>query len=95
MKAEPDRGWAALGRDTEAAISRGDGPGSKAGQQLALRRQELYEQFTGGDAEMKESLKNLYRDQANWPASFKKPFSDAVDMFLRHATEVLKKTSSG
>ena len=44
---------------------------------------------------MKESLKKLYRDQANWPASFKKPFSDAVDMFLQQAAEGLKKTSPG
>jgi DNA-binding transcriptional MerR regulator len=93
MKAESDRGWAELGRDAEAAISRGEGPGSKTGQQLALRRQKLYDQFTGGDPGMKESLKNLYHDQANWPASFKNPFSDAVDIFLRQATEGLKKAS--
>lgn len=95
MKAESDRGWAELGRDTEAAISRGEGPNSKTGRQLAVRRQELYEQFTGGDPGMKESLKKLYHDQANWPASFKKPFSDEVDMFLRQASEGLKKSAPG
>jgi DNA-binding transcriptional MerR regulator len=93
MKAESDRGWTELARDTEAAISRGEGPISKTGQQLAVRRQKLYDQFTGGDPGMKESLKKLYSDKANWPESFKNPFSDAVDIFLRQATEGLKKAS--
>jgi hypothetical protein len=92
-KAESDRGWSELGRDAEAAKSRGEGPLSKARQRLALRRQRLVEQFTGGDLGMKESLKKLYRDQAHWPVSFKKPFSDAVDVFLRPAGKGLKQAS--
>lgn len=95
MKAESDRSWAELARDAEAAISRGEEPGSNRGLQLAARRQKLLDQFTGGDRGMKESLKKLYHDQANWPASFKKPFSDAVDTFLRDASKELSKTSRG
>jgi hypothetical protein len=41
--------------------------------------------FTGSNPEIAESLKKLYADKANWPTSFKKPFSDAVDNFLCEA----------
>ncbi len=87
VQAEADRGWAALVRDTEAAIARGEDPCGKVGQKLAVRRQELLDQFTGGDVGMAVNLKKLYADKANWPASFKKPFSDAVDAFLSEAAK--------
>jgi MerR family transcriptional regulator, thiopeptide resistance regulator len=92
MKAESDRGWAALARDTEAAITQGEDPCGKVGQQLAVRQNELVEQFTGGNPGMRESLRKLYADHANWPESFKKPFSDAVDTFLRQAAKELART---
>jgi DNA-binding transcriptional MerR regulator len=94
VKAESERGWSELARDTEEAISRGELPGGKARRQLAARRQKLLEQFTGGDPGIRESFRKLYADQSNWPESFKKPFSDAVDMFLRQASEELMKASS-
>ena len=47
VQAESEHGWAALARDTEAAIARGEDPNGETGQQLARRRQKLLEQFTG------------------------------------------------
>ena len=94
VQAESERGWAALAKDTEAAISRGEDPSGETGQQLALRRQKLLEQFTGGDPDMEKNLQRLYADKANWPSSFKKPFSDAVDRFLCQAAEELAKAPS-
>lgn len=47
-----------------------------------MRRQELLDQFTGGDPGMEENLQKLYADKANWPENFKRPYSDAVDAFL-------------
>ena len=43
---------------------------------------------------MEENLRKLYADKANWPESFKKPFSDAVDNFLCLAAEGLAKTTA-
>jgi hypothetical protein len=41
---------------------------------------------------LEQNLQKLYADKANWPASFKKPYSDAVDNFLRQAAEALAKS---
>jgi DNA-binding transcriptional MerR regulator len=94
VQAESQRGWDDLVRDTEAALARGEHPRSETGQQLAERRQKLLDQFTGGDPGMEENLHKLYADKANWPESFKKPFSDAVDKFLCQAAQGLTKTAA-
>jgi len=47
--------------------------------------------FTGGDPGIEQSLKNLYADEANRPASFQRPFSDAVNAFLCQAAQALQK----
>lgn len=91
VQAESERGWAALVRDTEAAIASGISPDSETGRKLAARRTALIALFTGGDPGMEENLNKLYADKANWPADFKKPFSDAVDKFLFEATEAMEK----
>ena len=91
VQAESERGWAELVRDTEAAITSGADPTSDIGLKLGERRQELLRLFTGGDPGIEQSLKNLYADKANWPATFKRPFSEAVNMFLCQAAEALAK----
>jgi len=91
VQAESERGWADLVRDTEAAIESGADPTSDIGLKLAERREELLRLFTCGDPGIEQSLKNLYADKANWPASFKQPFSDAVNQFLCQAGEALAK----
>jgi DNA-binding transcriptional MerR regulator len=91
VKAEAERGWADLARDVEAAIEMGVEPSDETGLKLAERRQELLRRFTGGDPGIEQSLQKLYADEANWPASFKRPFSDAVNRFLCQAAEVLAK----
>jgi hypothetical protein len=60
--------------------------------ELAERRKKLLAMFTGGDPGLEQNLQKLYADKANWPASFKKPYSDAVDNFLRQAAEALAKS---
>ena len=89
VQAESEKGWADLARDTEVAIANGADPQSETGLQLAARRQSLLSAFTGGDTGIEKSLKNLYADKANWPTSFKKPYSNAVDAFLCKAAEAL------
>ena len=91
LQAESERGWNELAREVEAAIARRETPESETGRALAERRQELLRLFTGGDPGMQASLEKLYADEANWPANFKRPFSDAVNKFLCDAAKALQK----
>ena len=94
VQQDSEQGWAALARDTEAAIASGVDPSGDTGLQLAARRQKLLAMFTGGDPGLERSLQKLYADKANWPSSFKKPFSDAVDRFLCQAADALAKAKA-
>ncbi len=94
VQAESEQGWNSLAADTEAAIAQGIEPASPTGLKLAERRRALLAMFTGGDAGIEKSLQNLFADKANWPATFKKPYSDAVDTFLCRAAEALKKSTA-
>jgi DNA-binding transcriptional MerR regulator len=94
VQAESQRGWDELAKDTEAAIASGADPASNTGLQLAARRQKLLAMFTGGDPGIEQNLQKLYADKANWPASFKKPYSDAVDRFLCQAADALAKSKN-
>jgi len=89
VQAKAEHGWADLVRDVEAAIARGDSPDSETGRKLAERKRNLIGLFTGGDPGITANLQKLYEDQANWPANFKKPYSDAVDKFLCEAAKAL------
>jgi DNA-binding transcriptional MerR regulator len=90
VQAESQRGWDALAADTEAAIAQGANPSSAMGLELAKRREALLRMFTGDDPGIEKSLQRLFSDTANWPATFKRPYSDAVNSFLCQAAEALK-----
>jgi DNA-binding transcriptional MerR regulator len=79
------RDWAVLLKEVEAAIADGVDPASESAQALAVRWSALIESFTGGNPGIRESLTNLYRDQANWPAAAQKPFSDDAMSFISKA----------
>lgn len=68
------RDWATLIKDVESAINSGVDPASAEAQGLAERWSALVSEFTGGDPAIAESLSKLYADEANWDASFKKPW---------------------
>jgi DNA-binding transcriptional MerR regulator len=91
VQAESERGWNELARDVEAVIARGETAESDTGRKLAERRQKLLDMFTGGDPGIVANLQKLYADKANWPATFKKPYSDAVDKFLCDAAKGMEK----
>jgi DNA-binding transcriptional MerR regulator len=72
---ECSRQWLQLIADVEAAL--GEDPASERVQALAERWTKLVEGFTQRDPDITRGVKNLYADQANWPASFQqqaKPF---------------------
>ena len=66
----------------EAAVAEGTDPASERAQALAVRWSELIKAFTGGDGEIQAGLNKLYADQANWPTTLPKPYSDEVGNFM-------------
>ncbi len=91
VQAESERGWSELIRDVEAAIARGESPDSETGRKLAERRQKLLDMFTGGDPGIKANLQRLFADKANWPETYKIPYSQDVNQFLCDAAKGLVK----
>jgi DNA-binding transcriptional MerR regulator len=83
------RDWAVLIKDVEAAL--GEDPASPKAQALAARWRKLIEAFTGGNPEVQAGLNKLYQDQANWPTTMKKPYSDEVGAFMCQAMAVMLK----
>ncbi|HXG92651.1 MAG TPA: MerR family transcriptional regulator [Blastocatellia bacterium] len=81
------RDWAALIQEVETAVREGVDPASNRAQALAARWSALIEGFTGGDPEIAKGLRNLYADQANWPATAQKPYSDEAGAFICRAIE--------
>ena len=84
---QAQRDWPVLIKDVEAAL--GDDPASAKVQALAARWRKLIEGFTGGNREVQAGLNKLYADQANWPATMKKPYSDEVGAFMCQAMAVV------
>ncbi len=85
---QAQRDWAVLIKDVEAAL--GEDPASPKAQALAARWRNLIAAFTGGNREVQAGLNKLYADQANWPATMKKPYSDEVGAFMCRAMAVGK-----
>jgi DNA-binding transcriptional MerR regulator len=77
--------WAVLLADCEQAVKERVDPKSERGRQLAQRWMDLVQAFTRGSKELSQSLNKLYADQKNWPATFKRPWSDEVDAFITQA----------
>lgn len=81
------RDWAELIREVEEAVAAGEDPSGERARELAARWEGLIEQFTGGDAGIRENLAKLYADQSQWPQTFKKPYSDEAGAFINAAKE--------
>jgi DNA-binding transcriptional MerR regulator len=77
------RDWQELIAEVEASL--GEDPAGERGRELATRWAALIKAFTLGNPETEKSLKHFYADSANWPASFKKPYSDEVEEFIGKA----------
>ena len=84
---QAQRDWAVLIKEVEAAL--GQDPASAKVQALAARWRKLIEGFTGGNGEVQAGLNKLYADQANWPATMKKPYSDEVGALMCQAMAVV------
>ena len=76
------REWQKLLGEVEAAVAEGLDPASEKARELAARWEGLVEEFTGGDPGIRENLRRLYADQANWPTTFSKPYSDESSTFI-------------
>jgi DNA-binding transcriptional MerR regulator len=85
------REWQKLIAEVNEAVAGGVDPASERAQSLAARWSALIEEFTGGDPGIRENLKRLYADQANWPDTFKKPYGDDAGAFICRAQAEGKK----
>ena len=85
LQARVEQDWKVLIGEVEAAIAGKVDPASPQARALAHRCSELLRGFTGGDAKIQQGLNKLYADEANWPSSFTKPFSDEVGQFIKKA----------
>lgn len=85
LQERAEREWAALIKEVEAASRAGEDAASERSQSLAARWLDLIGQFTGGDAGIEANLRKLYADQANWPPTFHKPYSDDTAAFIAKA----------
>jgi hypothetical protein len=81
------RAWQELIGEVQAALAEGVDPASERAQALAARWEGLVEEFTGGDPGIRENLRRLYADQANWPSTFRKPYPDDAGAFIARAKE--------
>ncbi len=77
--------WAVLLADCEQAVREHVDPKSERAQALAQRWIALLHAFTQGSPQVKQGLNNFYAEQSKWPATFKRPWSDEVDAFIREA----------
>jgi DNA-binding transcriptional MerR regulator len=57
--------WPRLMDEVRAAIERGDDPASENSRQLARRWNALVEEFTGGDAGIRQSLDTMYDNESH------------------------------
>ncbi len=81
--AQAQRDWSVLLAEVEEAVARGIAPSSDEAQALATRWRALLRQFTQSNAEIQNGLNRLWSDPSNWPADFKRPWSDAADAFIK------------
>src|ERR1051325_10931781 len=79
------REWQELIAEVEEAAREGVDPASERAQTLAARWDGLIKEFTGGDPGILKNLNRLYADQANWPETFRKPYSDESADFICRA----------
>ena len=87
MQDEVTREWTSLIAEVEASLQ--EDPASEHAQSLAKRWNDLIARFTQGKPEIEQGLKKLYADQKNWPADFKKPYSDEAAAFIARATRAV------
>jgi MerR family transcriptional regulator, thiopeptide resistance regulator len=84
------REWQKLIGEVEAAAAEGLDPASERAQALTARWDGLIEEFTGGDPGIRENLRRLYADQADWPSTFRKPYSDEASAYISKLREARK-----
>jgi hypothetical protein len=92
LQEECTRQWLELIAEVEASLN--EDPASEHVQSLVSRWNKLIEGFTGGDPGITQGVKNLYADQANWPASFQeqaKPFMKKEVYSFIHKAMALRK----
>lgn len=88
--------WAALSADIAAAVERGADPTGPEGIALARRQNALIEEFTGGDAGIRESLTRLWNERGEQlAAQHHQEYDPRAVEFMAKAMEALKQSAEG
>ena len=66
------RQWIELIGEVQAAVDHKENPAGAHAQELARRWKSLVEEFTGGDADLTQTVKDVWADRANWPEEAKR-----------------------
>lgn len=82
--------WKELFQEIKSTIADGVKPSDEKAQKLAARWNALIDEFTGGDAEIREGLSKMYADEKNWQTEWNKPFNDEVRNFIADAMKAGK-----
>jgi len=77
--------WQQLYADVQAEIDKGTDPADEAAQQLAHKWRALIEEFTGGDAGIEASLRDMYTQEKDVREQWGPP--PEVTEFIRRASE--------
>ena len=85
LQAKAEQDWKTLISDVESAIAGKVDPAAPEALVLAQRWSELIRSFTGGDSGIQQGLNKIYADQASWPSTFARPFSDEVWQYIKQA----------
>jgi DNA-binding transcriptional MerR regulator len=79
--------WATLGVDLSAAVAEGMAPDSSEGMDIGRRFRSLIDAFTGGDAQMEQSLGEMNRNEPQVLEGHGWPSTPETQEFLRRAVE--------
>ncbi len=87
--------WDAVLSDLKQLVATGAEPTSPAAQDWIRRWQALITEFTHGDEDITQSLKNMYHDLRDTPpesAPYRFPFSKEEETFIQQALKVYQQT---
>ena len=89
--AQVQQEWSEIFRRYREEMDKGTDPEDERVQELARRSAGLIQEFTGGDAGIESSLRNLYRDQPNVGQKFGFGSTPDLQKYMGRASAALNK----
>ncbi len=77
--------WRQLYSEIKTAIAESVKPSDEKAQNFVRRWNALINEFTNGDAEIRDGLNKMYSDEKNWQTNWNEDFDDKVRTFISEA----------